>query len=136
MDILNEAVNKKLETGARADGINAPRGAEYVISRGKRLHARTSWGAAIEVLGTKDANLKTLGKPRVDKPSALIVLVHGLGGHSHRPTYTLQAQIFESSGYKCIAFDFHGHGYSENFSPMGPDYDSEKENGARMTGDS
>ncbi len=136
MDILNEAVYKKLEAGARSDGINAPRGPEYVISRGKRLHVRTSWDAAIDVLGTKDANLKTSLGRRAGNPSALIVLVHGLGGHSHRPTYTLQAQIFEGLGYKCVAFDFHGHGYSEHFSPMGPDFDREKANATRAAGES
>ena len=95
MDILNDAINKKLEAGVKADGINAPKEKEYVMSRGKRLHVRTNWNAAIDTLGTKDVKLKTTGMKKADSPAAVIVLVHGLGGHSHRPTYTIQAQNYE-----------------------------------------
>ena len=66
MDILNDAINKKLEAGVKADGINAPKEKEYVMSRGKRLHVRTNWNAipkVIKLTPTKpiDAGCETEG---------------------------------------------------------------------------
>ena len=52
--------------------------------------------------------------------------MHGMGGHNNRPAIVHNASYYIAKGYKVCAFDFHGHGYSNNFMPVAHDCDVEK----------
>jgi len=83
--------------------LNLPKSEENVInSRGEVLHVRTVWG--------DDCEDFLSGTP----PKALLFCIHGVGGHTNRPTHHRMARAFSKIGIKLIAMDFHGHGYSEN----------------------
>jgi acylglycerol lipase len=47
----------------------------------------------------------------IEKPKAVIAIVHGLGEHCGR--YEHWAGYFNQAGYACMAFDLRGHGKSE-----------------------
>lgn len=47
----------------------------------------------------------------IEKPKAVVAIVHGLGEHCGR--YEHWAGYFNQAGYACMAFDLRGHGKSE-----------------------
>ena len=49
----------------------------------------------------------------VNKPKAVLLLVHGLGEHSGRYEYLQLAKDFNAAGYSMISFDHRGSGRSE-----------------------
>lgn len=119
-ELLIENLRSKIDAG-EIHTLNAPRTEEYVRnSRRESLHVRTDWSPAFKSLGLKPPS----GDSRSSK-NALIVMMHGMGGHNNRPSVVHNAYHYIAKGYKVCAFDFHGHGYSNNFTPVGQDYDEE-----------
>lgn len=57
----------------------------------------------------------------VEKPKAVICLVHGMGEHSGR--YAHVAKFFNENGYSMIAYDQRGHGKSGGKRGHTPSYD-------------
>lgn len=58
---------------------------------------------------------------RVDDPSAVVVLVHGMGEHCHR--YEHVAKAFNNAGHSMYGFDHRGHGRTEGKKGHTPSYD-------------
>jgi alpha-beta hydrolase superfamily lysophospholipase len=67
---------------------------EFVTNtRGQRLHLRSSWPTSIPC-------------------KAVVVLCHGYASHINRPHFKFISKQFSGHGIALIAFDFHGHGFS------------------------
>ena len=95
--------------------LNGPRTPEFVYnSRGRRIHVRTDWTSAYELLGL---NSKPYTKQFTTPTKGVVILVHGLNGHANRPTWGFLAHRYQEAGYHPVGFDFHGHGYSDRFCP-------------------
>lgn len=93
--------------------LNAGRTEEYFTnSKGFRMHARTEWGDCFE-----QYSLPPVPAPKNKEYKAVIVSVHGLGGHNNRPTQVYWAHEMLSKGYQFVTFDLQGHGWSENYYP-------------------
>jgi alpha-beta hydrolase superfamily lysophospholipase len=58
----------------------------------------------------------------IDKPKAVIYLVHGFGEHINR--YNHVADFFNKNGFTVVGFDIRGHGQSEGKRGHTPQYDS------------
>ncbi len=93
--------------------VNAPRTDEFVYnSRGRRLHIRTEWTEAWKVLGLDPIK-------EVDRvpTKGVVIVIHGLNGHTNRPSTSFLANRYYRAGYHPVVFDFQGHGYSDRFVP-------------------
>ena len=86
--------------------LNSPRTDEFVYnSRGRRLHVRTDWTAAWNLLG-----LKNVPKDRPET-KAVVLIIHGMNGHCSRPSQAYLAHKYYLQGYHPVSFAFQGHGY-------------------------
>jgi len=103
--------------------LNGPRTKEFVYnSRGRRIHIRTDWTSAYEVLGLPP---QPAHQQFCTSSKGVVLLVHGLNGHANRPTWGFLAHRLQLAGYHPVGFDFQGHGYSDRFCPgsQNPYYD-------------
>ena len=104
--------------------LNAPRANEYATSsQGVRLHTRTDWQTSFEQLGlpsdfSKKGRFVPDSSPRSPtKTKGIILLIHGLGGHSNKLPWTYYAHHMYQQGYHPVSFDFHAHGWTGDFYP-------------------
>lgn len=92
-DALLARISAAAEEGKLSE-LNLPQSPEFVInSRGQRLHVRTSASQG--------------------PCKGLVVNLHGYGAHCSRVNFSALSSHFTSMQYHYVAFDFHGHGYSE-----------------------
>ena len=104
--------------------LNSPRTDEFVYnSRGRRIHVRTEWNTAYELLGLEPISVPRQGLTTPTK--GIVIFVHGMNGHANRPTWAFLAHRLQLAGYHPVGFDFQGHGYSDRYTPgtQNPYYD-------------
>jgi alpha-beta hydrolase superfamily lysophospholipase len=67
---------------------------DYVVNaRQQRLNLRLSWPPS--------------------SPESILLVLHGYGAHSNRPTFRALCEALVAEGIAVLSLDFHGHGYSQ-----------------------
>lgn len=95
---LQEKIYEQVRNTSDLSTLNLPKTEEFLNCNGQRIHVRTYW--------PKDGN------GNICVPKAVILYIHGYGGHVNRLPYEALGSHYTSNEIAFITFDQFGHGYS------------------------